>query len=121
QWILNHLFTSPKDVVVINHPEVRDAYTTEDMKYLCGYECIEVLNPSARSFAIWDSALSWGKPAFITANDDVHNIHDRWDSGRFCTWLNLCSATKETVISALKLGKGYGMEIGFNKGEDTNA
>lgn len=118
QWMLSHLNASPKNVVVLNHPEVRAAYSTNDMKYLSGYQCIEVLNPNARSFSIWDAALSSGRPAFITANDDLHHVLDRWDSGRFCTWLNLSCANKESVVSALKSGKGYGMEIGFIPGED---
>jgi len=121
QWMLSHLNASPKNVVVLNHPEVRAAYSTNDMKYLSGYQCIEVLNPNARSFSIWDAALSSGRPVFITANDDLHHVLDRWDSGRFCTWLNLASANRESVVSALKSGKGYGMEIGFIPDEDVVA
>ena len=119
QWILSQLNSSPKDVVVLNHPEVRSAYTTEDMKYLTGYQCIEVLNPNARSFSVWDAALSAGRPIFITANDDIHYVLDRWNSGRFCTWLNVEKANRESVVDALKSGKGYGMEVGFIPNEDT--
>ena len=118
QWILSHLSSSPKDIVVLNHPIVRGAYSPEDMNYLTGFQCIEVLNPNARSFSVWDAALSDGKPIFITANDDLHYVLDRWDSGRFCTWLNVEKANKESVVKALKSGKGYGMEVGFIPHED---
>ena len=121
QWVLNHLNQSSNEVIVLNHPEVREAYTPEDMKFLTGYRCMEVLNPSAQSFTIWDAALSSGKAIFITGNDDVHNVLDRWDTGRFCTWLNLAKVNKQSVVAALNSGRGYGMEIGFIKKEDSNA
>jgi hypothetical protein len=82
---------------------------------------MEVLNPSARSFTLWDAALSSGKAVFITGNDDVHNVLDGWDTGRFCTWLNLAKVNKQSVVNALKSGRGYGMEIGFIDKEDTNS
>jgi hypothetical protein len=119
QWILDQLSKAGNAVIVLNHPMVRNGYTKEDVSLLRGFQCIEVLNPAARSFPIWDAALSAGKPVFITANDDVHDIMDRWHSGRFCTWLYLSNVDRDSIIRCLKTGKGYGMEIGFVDGEDT--
>ena len=119
QWVLNHLSQSSNEVVALSHPEVRNAYSPADMQFLKGFQCIEVLNPSANSFSVWDAALSSGKPLFIMGDDDVHNVLDGWDTGRFCTCLNLATISKQSVIEALKSGRGYGMEIGFLKDEDT--
>jgi hypothetical protein len=112
QWVLDRLNENNESVVVLNHPDMRHGYTMDDMAYLHGFDCIEVLNPQATSFAVWDAALSAGKPVFITANDDLHNIFHPEESGRFCTWLNAATANRQAVIHALKLGRGFGMRVG---------
>lgn len=112
QDILNHLSTDTNSLVIINHPLVRNAYSSNDFKYLTNYNCMEVLSPSCISTSLWDAALSAGKPVFIVGNDDVHNIYDSNKVGRICTWINVTALNKVNILKALRTGNSYGMIIG---------
>lgn len=115
QYILNRLSVNKSNVITLNHPAMRNGYTPEDLKYLSGYHCIEVLNPCVVSLAHWDTALSNGKPVFITGNDDLHNVFKEKRLGSMCTWVNVSIANKGSVLEALKKGKSYGMITGQAK------
>lgn len=117
QWILSNLRENDTEIVVLNHPAMRNGYTERDMQYLTGYNCMEVLNPKATSFTLWDAALTAGNPVFITANDDLHNIFKDHEAGRFCNWLNVKERSVEQILFALKAGNGYGMKTGFEESE----
>ncbi len=117
QQILNKLSADENNLVVINHPDVRDAFRKSDFKYLCHYNCMEVISPSSYAFGDWDAALSSGKPVFIVGNDDLHNVFDTCCVGRFCTWVNTAFIDSKNVISSLKKGCSYAMKIAAVPGE----
>jgi hypothetical protein len=110
QHILNTLSNNSK-VVCIAHPSLRNAYTLEDMKYLEGYHLIESISHFARSFEYWDAALSAGKPVFLIANDDAHNMDNPYDYGRVLTLVHTKSLEEDSVYSSLIAGKAYGYEV----------
>lgn len=111
QNILNLLSVDTNSLVIINHPLLRNAYSSTDVEYLTNYSCMEVLSPFCISTAIWDAALSAGKPVFIVGDDDVHNIYDSNQVGRICTWINVAALTKANILKALKTGNSYGMIV----------
>lgn len=112
QYILNSLSNSPENIIVINHPSIRNGYDFSDFKYLTNYNCMEVLNSSAISLAHWDSALSFGKSIFIVGSDDVHDVHSEAHVGKMCTWVNVSSVNEKNVLNALRTGRSYGMIVG---------
>jgi hypothetical protein len=118
QDILNKLSKEDDNVIIINHPGMRNGYTADDMKYLVNYDCIEILNPQAISLTQWDAALSSGMPVFAVGDDDMHNVFHPLEMGRYCTWLNVTSVNRQNVLAALKEGKGYAMSIGQIQNED---
>jgi hypothetical protein len=102
QYILSELAVDHDNVVIINHPEVRQGYSTDDMKYLQNYDAIEVLNPAAASFAHADTALSYGKYFALIGNDDLHNISEKTSAGRFGTLVYSPTASRKTLINSIK-------------------
>ena len=113
QNILNHLSsTDTGALIVINHPLLRNGYCLSDFTQLSSYNCIEVLNPACKSSALWDAALSAGKPVFIIADDDVHDVFDTNRVGSMCTFINVPKTDKENIVQSLKKGCSYGMLIG---------
>lgn len=115
QHVLNSFSTNSKNIIILNHPGMRNGYDYSDFQYLTNYHCMEVLNPSVISLAQWDSALSFGKPVFIVGNDDSHNVFTEDRLGSMCTWVNVSSVNKENVLDALRKGKNYGMIVGKSK------
>ena len=91
---------------------VRNGYSVHDFQYLTNYSCLDVLSPSCISTAMWDAALSAGKPVFTTGNDDEHNIYDSTRVGLMCTWINVAEINKANTLQALKTGKSFGMIVG---------
>ena len=111
QHILNLLAADTANVIILNHPALRDGYTTDDMKYLENYDAMEVLNPAAESFRYWDVALSSGKPVSIIGSDDMHNISDSLSSGRFCTLTYLPDMNRNQLLSSIRENKTIAMWI----------
>lgn len=103
---------TPDGLVVLNHPLLRNGYASSDFKYLTHYSCMEVLNPSCNSAALWDTCLSAGKTVFILGNDDCHDVFDSTKVGRICTFINTANPGKDNVIHALKTGASYAVRIG---------
>lgn len=116
QNIINRL-RPDNDIIAIAHPNLKGGYLPSDFKYLTGYDLIEALNHIASSVPHWDSALSAGKPAFILADDDAHDITNPHFVGRFCTFIKAPSAKQSDVVQALKAGKSFGAQI-YMKEED---
>jgi hypothetical protein len=110
QHIINRLKTN-NDIVAIAHPKLKNGYQPSDFKYLTGYDLIEVFNHLTCSEMHWDSALSAGRPAYILADDDAHDISNPHLVGRFCTFIKAPSAKQQDIVSALKTGKAYGAQI----------
>ena len=110
QHILSLESTDTNAVVILNHPLMRSGYTTTDLKYLQGYDAIEVLNPAAQSFAHLDTALSNGHRIALIGNDDLHDISDRTSAARFATLLFAPNSLNNEAISAIKNGKTIAFE-----------
>jgi len=110
QNIINRL-KPDNDIVAIAHPNLKNGYDTSDFKYLTGYDLIEVFNHITCSEAHWDSALSAGRPAYILADDDAHDISNPHLVGRFCTFIKSPSVRQNDITQALKSGKAYGAQI----------
>lgn len=111
QWLLNKLQQDPENLVILNHPAIRDGFKETDLQYLSGYRCMEVLNPAAQSFRQWDAALSAGKPVFIVGNDDIHNVFKTSSLGRFCTMVNVTENTRDRLFESLRTGNSYGVSL----------
>ena len=116
QNIINRL-RPDNEIIAIAHPNLKSGYLPSDLKYLTGYDLIEALNGIASSVSHWDSALSAGKPVFILADDDAHDISNPHFVGRFCTFIKAPSAMQTDVVQALKSGKAFGALIYMKEGD----
>ena len=117
QYILNRLH-STADMISINHPALFGGYSPGDFKYLTDYDLLEVLNGYRNSIPQWDSALSAGKPAFLMADDDMHNISDPREASRRLMLINSPDNHRENICSALKAGCTLGIEIKMPRDEN---
>ncbi|MBC8172873.1 MAG: hypothetical protein H7X71_03110 [Chitinophagales bacterium] len=94
------------EILVINHPSVRNGFSLSDMEKLQNYQLIEVWNPFGRSEEHWDKALSAGHPVFLLANDDSHTLK----KGSFKMWnMIYAAADKDSIYRALLAGRNYGV------------
>ncbi|MEI6089783.1 MAG: CehA/McbA family metallohydrolase [bacterium] len=93
-------------LVSIAHP-ARSGYELSDMENLSGMNCIEVSNFGHSSTAYWDVLLSNGKPIWLTAGDDSHDITDTQRTFRSWTWIFSDYLTRDSIISALSCGRSY--------------
>ena len=116
QHILN-LLRDQNEIVAIAHPDWEGGYSPDDMKHLSNYDLIEVLDNNWRSVPLWDAALSSGHPVFIVADDDAHDIHNPYQIGRCCTFVNSASLCSTDIIKSLKKGKAFGADIYMSDGE----
>ncbi len=110
QHILN-LLRPQSAIVAIAHPDWEGGYSLKDMRYLSNYDMLEVLDNNWRSLPQWDAALSGGHVAWILADDDAHNIKDPYQIQRCATYIHSPFLQKDSMISSLKSGKAYGVEI----------
>ena len=95
-------------LIALAHPALLKGYKVADMKYLKGYDLIEVLSSYKKSTNIWDETLTNGYPAWIIANDDCHGSNDY--KKMFNSWTRIGSKgkSKEEIMDALKRGCQYG-------------
>jgi hypothetical protein len=114
QHVLSHL-SGPDNVLILNHPALKNGYTAEDLAQLTDYDCMEVLNPSVTSTPQWDAALSAGKRVFIVGDDDIHDVISKERLGTRCTFVNVRNNSAREVIRALKTGRSYGVIVGENQ------
>jgi hypothetical protein len=110
QNIINKLNKSC-ELIALAHPLLRNGYTFEDLKYLSGYQLMEVLNNLRVSVAHWDTALSNGHRIYILANDDAHDVSNSNEVGRRFTMINAKNQKRENIINALNNGVAYGMDF----------
>lgn len=104
QYILKRLAENPNNVVVINHPVIRKGYNEDDFKNLKYYDCIEALRPNANSVSYWDTALSYGNPVYILANDDFHNVDNDNEIGNYANLIYSNDLSEKNLIYSLKRG-----------------
>jgi len=110
QFILNILKDS-NNVVMLSHPSWNNAYQPEDVKNLRNFDCMEILSTNRESVALWDTALSAGRPVFMMMNDDGHNAVNPDVTGRIFNLIYAKDKTTASVIDALKNGRNAGYEI----------
>lgn len=116
QFIINRLRPTA-EIISINHPAFFKGYKPEDFSKLTGYDFIEALNGYRNSLPHWDSALSAGRPAFIMANDDMHDMSNPDEIGRRFMVINAHSGDRAAIFAALKRGAAYGVFYQCEKGE----
>lgn len=110
QHILD-LLRPDNDIVAIAHPDWEGGYSCSDMAVLTNYDLVEALNHNWRSIPHWDAALSAGRPVFILAGDDAHDITDPYEIQRICTYINTPVSRSDSLVNALREGKAFGAEI----------
>jgi hypothetical protein len=115
-----HIIASLRDdnaLIFLAHPLLRGGYTIEDMKFLSGYDGIEVLNNYRFSVEHWDMALSQGNYVTILGNDDAHDITNPDEIGHHCTFVNTPTLDEADIIASFKAGRAYGARIWRPLGE----
>jgi len=110
QYILN-LLKKNCETISINHPAFFGGYQTNDFKYLTNYDLIEALNGYRNSIPYWDTALSAGKPAFLMANDDMHDIDSPGEVSRRFMVVNSPNNHRNNILESLRKGNAYGVHI----------
>jgi predicted metal-dependent phosphoesterase TrpH len=99
-------------IAILAHPHWADEnyWTKEDAVLLNHYTAIEIINgdvfsgPGHLATDVWDAALSAGKRAWATGNDDYHSVRD------FHNAWNMVLAKEPTaqgVLDALRHGSLY--------------
>lgn len=106
QHVINTL-KKHADFVILAHPVLYNGYTREDMKWLTGYDAVEVLNHFRFSVDRWDEALSAGKAVWVFGGDDSHNISYRSETGVNWTMIHARSPKRIHILKALRKGRHY--------------
>lgn len=96
-------------LVILAHPALQKSYSENELRYLAGYDAMEVLNHYRQSIRHWNAALSAGKPVWIFANDDSHNIDNPNETGVNWTMINIDVLNHKNFIDAVKHGQTYGV------------
>lgn len=94
-------------LVSLNHPNSRDAYGNEALRYLTGYDMIEVANGPFTTEGLWDEALSAGRMVWAVANDDTHDLTDPRRMAVGWNMVDAASASDADIIDALRAGRFY--------------
>lgn len=95
------------DLVALNHPPSRDAYSPDDLRRLSGYQLLEVVNGPHRDEEPWDAALSSGHAVWALANDDTHDLTDSGRSAVAWNMIDAPSASTADIVDALRAGRTY--------------
>jgi hypothetical protein len=95
------------DLVALNHPPSRDGYSPDDLRWLTGYQLLEVVNGPHRSEDSWDAALSTGHAVWALANDDTHDLADPDRTGVAWNMIDAASPSTRDVVDALRAGRTY--------------
>jgi hypothetical protein len=107
QYVIERLIKNG-GIVVVNHPFMNNGHPEKDFTKLTGYHCLEVINRDRVSDKHWDIALSTGKPSWILANDDCHDVN----GDEFLrAWTLVQSTVKDepAVVDAIKAGRTIGV------------
>jgi hypothetical protein len=101
------------DMLAVNHPDLRYGYEPDDFKYLSNYDIFEVLNGARLSLQHWDAALTHGHTAWLTANDDSHNVHDPATVQQVAVFIQAPTTHRADILN--NLGRGAAFGIHFTK------
>lgn len=118
QFMINLLKTD-SNMIALAHPSWNNAYTPTDVKVLGNYDCFEIQNTNKESVALWDSALSAGKPVFLMSDDDGHDMNDPGVTARIFTYLLAKDSSEASIISAFKEGRTIGVILPWYWNPDT--
>jgi len=113
QHILD-LLKEDNELIFIAHPDFARGNKENDLRYLTSYNGIEFASIYTDSPNYWDAALSSGKYVTAMANDDLHDIDDTNQLGRFCTFINTESTEQTQVIDAMRNGKTFAAALPYN-------
>jgi len=105
------------NLIVINHPRLRNGFTSEEIKYLKGYDLLEVFNHNWFSEHLWDSALSNGNLIYAIANDDGHDINNPKDIGRCFNFIYSKNLSTYSIVESLKKGNAFFVNLSMNDNE----
>ncbi len=98
------------ELVAIVHPGLRHGHSAASLAQLGNYELLEVLNhflPPADT--AWDAALSAGRPVWLIANDDSHDVDGSGETGTNFTRVLATDTSTTAIIEALRAGRAYGV------------
>ncbi|MCB0396412.1 MAG: hypothetical protein KDD36_07150 [Flavobacteriales bacterium] len=117
QTVINSIREDTQAVVALAHPAFTVGYSEDDLKKLTNYHLIEVLNHRKFSFKEWDAALSAGRPAFLIADDDIHDLSSMSYFTRNATLISSPTLEKDSLLNNLTRGNALGVEIYMGDGE----
>ncbi len=106
QYVIDRLHRSA-DLVALAHPATRQAYSTDDLQRLTGYDLVEISNGPFSAAREWDVALSSGHPAWAVANDDTHDLHDARRTAAAWNMVDAASPGTADIVDALRRGRTY--------------
>ena len=100
------------EIVTLAHPAFVNGIEVDYMAQITGYDLMEVVNTFANSVSHWDKALSSGRPAFLLASDDTHNVFRNTDICRNITMIPLNPDTEaDKLYDTLKSGAAYAVTV----------
>jgi len=115
QYIID-LLKEHSRYVALNHPGIRKGYLPDDMKYLSGYDFVEVLNRHHIYEEEWDAALSHGHKVWLIASDDAHSVDNIGEVQRSATFVNVSDdntsvLTGDAILERLAQGAAFGVRF----------
>ena len=100
------------NIIVLNHPHLRNAYSAQDTRELTGFDYIEIVNQNnGTAIDLWDDALSAGNPVFGMTGEDSHNSKNYVDMGKCYNMINADTASEHGVLNALKMGRVIAVDL----------
>ena len=99
------------EIIALSHASRGKGFTEKDMKRLCHYDLLEVLNPTKNSIEYWDIALSSGRPVFLIADDDVHDVFQNREIGMRITMIPHTAEYARFIYNTLREGSTYGIHL----------
>ena len=113
QFIINRFKKDPDIVLTIPHPFLRQAYTFEEFRRLSNYNCLEICNNERVATVFYDVILSAGRPVFLMADDDAHDLTKIKD-GIHCFNLINTDLIKDSILKAIKTGRLIGVNLNIS-------
>jgi hypothetical protein len=111
QYTLNEI-KKDDNIIVLNHPHLRDSYSSEDVRKLTGYNYIEIVNQNhGTALDLWDDALSSGSLIFGITGEDSHNSKNYIDMGKCFNLIYADNASEQGVLTALKMGRIIAVDL----------
>ena len=113
QFIINKLKKDASTLITVVHPFYRKAYSLNDFKYLTNYNCLEIANSKRLFTTYYDTALSFGHPVFIMADDDSHDMNNIED---VCSSFNLINTdmVSDSILNSLRTGRSIGVKFNLS-------